>query len=152
MSGVDSLVEPRTTAASSASAEGWDLEGIPRRFWPRVRELLQIREQRHFSHESVTVASALVSAVALESIARKAGGQGEGLAKAAASFVADWDGDLCPPYRKWPPKKRRFVAEEIVDILSDVIDTVPEGQFSTNLRSLGASMQQKLSAGQLTTR
>ena len=146
MANVDTLIEPRSSGTSAAQTEGWDLEGIPPRFWPRIRELLKIREQRQFSHQSLTVASALVNAVALEAIARKAGPAGEALAKSAASFVAEWDGDLCPPYRKWPPKKKRFVAEEILEILSEVIDVVPEGQFGTNLRGLGASMQHKLNS------
>jgi hypothetical protein len=145
MSQVDTQIEARAAGSgASASSDGWDLDGIPPRFWPKVRELLRMREQTRYSQASMVVASALVNAVALESIARRAGSGGEGIAKSAASFVAEWDGELCPPYRKWPPKKKRFVAEEILEILSEVVDVTPEGAFGNSLRNLGGSMQQKL--------
>lgn len=143
MTTTDHIVEPRAGAAS-VSDDGWNLDGIPPRFWPKVREILELADKQRYSAQASLVAGALVNALAIEAIARKAGPAGEALAKSAASFVADWDGDICPPYRKWPPKKKRWVAEEVVDILSHVIDVVPEGTFSQGIRNLGASMDQKL--------
>lgn len=140
----DIMVEPRSSATSLYQGDGWDLDGIPRRFWPKIREILELRNQRVHSAAATAVASALVNTVALEAVARKAGGAGEALAKSAASLIAEWDGDLCPPYHKWPPKKKRDIAEEVVDILSQVIDVVPEGPLAQGIRNLGASMEQKL--------
>jgi hypothetical protein len=143
---IEQVKETSEARGSAASAEGWDLEGIPPRFWPRIRELLRAREFHEFQPESHAVASALVSALAVEAIARKAGGAGEGMAKAATAFVADWDGELCPPYHKWPPRKKRLIAEEVLEILAGVFDAAPEGHFANTLRGLGASMQEKLDA------
>lgn len=146
MATVDTMIESRGGSATSMSSDGWDLEGIPPRFWPKVRELLRQQNKSVHSQQATMVASTLLNAVALEAIARKAGPAGEGLAKAAGSFVMEWDGELCPPYRTWPPKKKRFVAEEVLEIISDVLDVTPEGAFSASLRSLGGSMQQKLNS------
>lgn len=142
MTSTESLMEPRSS--SMGVTEGWDLDGIPRRFWPRVRELLEMRDAVRYSAPATAVAGALLNAITIESIARKAGPAGEGLARAAASLVAEWDGDLCPPYRTWPPRKKHQIAEEIIDILSQVIDVVPEGAIANGIRSLGSSMEQKL--------
>lgn len=148
----DIMVEPRSSTTSLYQGDGWDLDGIPRRFWPKIREILEFRNQRVHSAAATAVASALVNTIALESVARKAGGAGEALAKSAASLVAEWDGDICPPYRTWPPKKKHEIAEEVVDILSQVIDVVPEGAIAQGIRTLGASMQQKLNSANVGVR
>jgi hypothetical protein len=125
--------------------DGWDLEGIPRQFWPRIREILQTQTQRQFTNQAAIVTSALVNALSIEAIARNAGPAGEGLARSAASFVADWEDGICPPY-PWPPKKKRLIAEEVVELLGEMIDSVPEGHLANSLRVLGSSMQQKLTS------
>jgi hypothetical protein len=135
--------QPRSSAGTS---EGdWGYENFPKEFWPKIREVLQGPEQ--FSATSTVIASALVNLATLEAVARKAGA--EAMVKSVGGQIAAYIDDICPPWPPfpWPPRRRRLVLEEVMEILSGVVQISRGGPVTDSLNSIGNQIQTKLDLG-----
>ena len=97
-----------------ADIDGWDLSGIPQRFWPRVRV------------EQYT--ALIVAAIAVKQIADRVGDErGQAVIEAVGAAAADWDDLICGnvPHRI-PGPRPHWVALQVAGELVDFADSLPQ--------------------------
>lgn len=97
----DKLAAPRMAASGGAGMPGPDDDVDSWPWWLKIRGLPGVIERERIASRAHLVATAIVSAITVDAIARSAGSSGEALAKSAQATLADYGDWVCGNDLTW---------------------------------------------------